>query len=236
MEVNPLGDSALLIRLRNDFEKAPAKSLATVLDAMRRLEVARIPGVVELAPAYTTIALFFDPIRVVKAGAPADGLLDWLTAKVGSALRERSRQKLKKSQPRLVEVPVCYEREFALDLDEVAQHANLSPEDIIRLHAGGEYHVHCLGFTPGFGFLSGLDPKLATPRRATPRKKVPAGAVAIGGTQTGIYPVHSPGGWNVIGRTPLRMFDVKRDPPARLRAGDRARFRAITREEFERSR
>jgi inhibitor of KinA len=234
MEVIPLGDSALLIRLRDDFEKAPTQSLESVLDTMERLEAAHIPGLVELAPAYTTLALFFDPIRVVEAGAPVSDVLGWLTAKIQSAVRVRAKKK-KKNETRLVEIPVCYEAEFAFDLDAVAQRANISPEEAIRLHTAAEYRVHCVGFTPGFGFLSGLDAKLATPRRATPRKEIPVGSVGIGGTQTGVYPVRSPGGWNVIGRTPLRMFDLKRDPPALLRAGDRVRFRAITREEFEKS-
>jgi inhibitor of KinA len=232
MEVIPLGDSALLIHLRNDFEKAPTQCLETVLDAMERLEAAHIAGVLELAPAYTTIGLFFDPIRVVEAGAPVEGLRAWLTTKIENALQVRTKQK-KKCEPRLIEIPVCYEGEFALDLEELAQRANLSVNEVIRIHAAGEYRVHCVGFTPGFAFLSGLDVKLAAPRRATPRKEVTAGSVAIGGKQTGIYPLRSPGGWNVIGRTPLRMFDLKNDPPALLRTGDRVRFRAITREKFE---
>jgi inhibitor of KinA len=232
MEVIPLGDSALLIHLRDDFEKAPTQTLAAVLDAMARLEAAHIPGVLELAPAYTTIGLFFDPIRVVEAGAPVESLRDWLVTKIENALQGRTKQK-KKCEPRLIEIPVCYEGEFALDLSELAQRANLSVDEVIQIHAGAEYRVHCVGFTPGFAFLSGLDAKLATPRRATPRKEIPAGSVAIGGKQTGIYPLRSPGGWNVIGRTPLRMFDLTRDPPALLRAGDRVRFRGITRGEFD---
>ena len=233
MEIVPLGDSALLVRLRTDFGKAPDESLALVLDTMQRLEAAHLPGVVELAAAYTTIALFFDPVRVVEAGAPIENILDWLSAKIHEALRGRLKRAVKKLEPRRVEIPVCYEREFALDLKEVAERANLSPEGSIQLHASAEYRVHCVGFTPGFPFLSGLPVKLATPRRATPRKEIPAGSVAIGGAQTGIYPLRSPGGWNVIGRTPLSLFDVQRDPPALLRAGDRVRFRAITRAEFD---
>ena len=119
------------------------------------------------------------------------------------------------------------------DLDAVAQHTALSPEEIVRRHADASYRVSCVGFTPGFPYLSGLPPELATPRRASPRKEIPAGAVAIGGTQTGIYPRKSPGGWNIIGRTPLRLFDVERNPPALFHAGDRVRFRKISRQEFD---
>jgi len=115
----------------------------------------------------------------------------------------------------------------------VAQHAGRTAQEVVDLHSGAEYRVSCLGFTPGFPFLAGLPNELGTPRRKIPRKEIPAGSVAIGGTQTGIYPVKSPGGWNVIGRTALRLFDPTKSPPAFLRAGDRVRFRSITREEFE---
>ena len=109
----------------------------------------------------------------------------------------------------------------------------MSPNEVVDLHSTAHYLVNCLGFTPGFPYLTGLPKKLTTPRRATPRKEIPAGSVAIGGMQTGIYPQVSPGGWNVIGRTPRRLFRIEDDPPALLRAGDRVRFRAITRTEFE---
>jgi len=138
-----------------------------------------------------------------------------------------------RSRSRTVEIPVCYDAEFALDINDVAHRANISPSEVIRLHSAAEYRVACIGFVPGFPFLTGLSKKLATPRRDVPRKEIPPGSVGIGGAQTGIYPLRSPGGWNLIGRTPLRLFDPKKSPPTLLRAGDRVRFRVITREEFE---
>src|SRR5207244_11331781 len=114
-------------------------------------------------------------------------------------------------------------------------HANISRVDVVDVHGTGEDRAACIGFVPGFPCLSGLARKLATPRRDVPRKEIPPGSVGIGGTQTGIYPLRSPGGWNLIGRTPLKLFDPTKDPPALLRAGDCVRFRAITREEFEAS-
>ena len=133
----------------------------------------------------------------------------------------------------MIEIPICYDAEFGFDLDRVAEHTKLSGPEIINLHSTGEYRVACIGFVPGFTFLAGLPRNLATPRRDVPRKEIPPGSVGIGGAQTGIYPLRSPGGWNLIGRTPLKLFDPTKNPPTLLHPGDRVRFRAITREEFE---
>jgi inhibitor of KinA len=237
MEIVPLGDSALIVRVRDRFEDAPDQALTEVLRTFRRLQDPAIPGVVELAPAYTTVAVFFDPMVVANAGPKPDQALDWLTKRVREVVAAGAdcgrRVRSTKSDARLVEIPVCYDREFALDLDHVASQAKLTPTKVVDLHSRAEYLVSCVGFVPGFPFLAGLPKELATPRRATPRKEIPAGSVAIGGAQTGIYPLRSPGGWNLIGRTPLHLFDPAKTPPAFLRAGDRVRFRAITREEFE---
>jgi inhibitor of KinA len=233
MEITPLGDSALIVRVRDSFEEAPEEALNAVIGTQYRLENAQLAGVIELAPAYTTVAVFFDPIGVVSAGAKPDGVFDWLAERIRYVLRNANEIRRDRIETSLVEVPVCYETEFALDLDEVAQHAGLHWKEVVDLHCSAEYRVHCVGFTPGFPFLGGLPGKLATPRRDIPRKEIPAGSVGIGGGQTGIYPIKSPGGWNVIGRTPLRLFDPRKNPPALLCAGDRVRFRAITRDEFE---
>jgi inhibitor of KinA len=232
MEIVPLGDNALLIRLSCDFENAPERTLETVLAARRRLEAAKIPGIVEFVPAYTTIAVFYDPVRVVDAGASIDDVVGWLSSRIEPILRGSPKRKASRSNPRLVEIAVCYDHEFGFDLEEVAQRAKFSVGETIQMHTAGTYRVHCVGFTPGFAFLAGLDSRLATPRRTSPRIGVPAGSVAIGGKQTGVYPIQSPGGWNVIGRTPLRMFDVRGEPPTLLQVGDRVRFRSITRAEF----
>jgi inhibitor of KinA len=233
MEITPLGDSAVLVRLTGNFEADPEGALEKVLTAQQTLIAARIPGVIELAPAYTTVALFYDPIRAIEAGAPVKNLFEWIEQQIRETIGEQVTAK--SITARVMEVPVCYDAEFALDLAEVARRASLEPDEVISLHSGAEYRVHCIGFTPGFPFLGGLSSKLATPRRETPRTEIPAGSVGIGGKQTGIYPVKSPGGWNVIGRTPLRLFDPQENPPVLMRAGDRVRFRPISRDEFERS-
>jgi inhibitor of KinA len=236
MEIIPLGDSALIVRLRERFQDAPEETLDTVLRVFQQLQDADIPGVIELAPAYTSVAVFFDPITVAKSAETQDNVFDWLAERVRRVVAAGAdRGRHRRGPPpgiRFVEIPVCYDPEFALDIDDVARRANMSPSEVVRLHSGAEYRVACIGFVPGFPFLAGLPKKLATPRRDAPRKKIPPGSVGIGGAQTGIYPLRSPGGWNLIGRTPLRLFDPEKNPPALLHAGECVRFRAITREEF----
>jgi inhibitor of KinA len=234
MEITPTGDSALIVRIRDQFEDAPHETLSRVLRVVGCIEGANIPGVVELAPAYTTVAIFFDPCQIVAAGVEPNQVLDWLSERIHAAVSAISHRGKRVGLPeRVIKIPVCYDPEFALDLDSVAQHAQISPREVVDLHSAAEYRVSCIGFVPGFPFLSGLPKKLATPRRATPRKEIPGGSIAIGGAQTGIYPLRSPGGWNLIGRTPVRLFEPDRNPPTLLRAGDRVRFRVITREEFD---
>jgi inhibitor of KinA len=211
----PLGEAGVIVRVGD--------SLGEVLAATRKLEAAQLPEVVEIAPAFASVGVFLrEPVP-------------W--RKIEGQIREALRKPLRKhasNRSRVIEVPVCYDGEFGLDLEIVSQHCGLSPNEIARFHSTREYEVRCVGFTPGFAYLGGLPQALATPRRSSPRTKVPAGSVAIGGSQTGIYPLASPGGWNIIGRTPLRLFDPERDPAAMLRTGDRVHFLAINRADFER--
>ena len=236
MEIFSLGDSALVVRVRERFGDAPEETLNEVLRVFQLLQRAAIPGVVELAPAYTSVAVFFDPVAVLKSNGAANGVFDELATRIRSTIvpaSRRHRRRTAANAPRLIEIPICYDAEFGFDLDRVAEHTKLSGPEIINLHSTGEYRVACIGFVPGFTFLAGLPKNLATPRRDVPRKEIPPGSVGIGGVQTGIYPLCSPGGWNLIGRTPLKLFDPAKNPPTLLHPGDRVRFRAITREEFE---
>jgi inhibitor of KinA len=236
MDIIPLGDSALIVRVSDQFADAPEETLDEVLRVFQLLQRAAIPGVIELAPAYTSVAVFFDPLRVLKSSGAAEGVFDELGKRIRSAIipvSRRHRRRTAATGPRLIEIPVCYDAEFGFDLDRVAEHTKLSEREIVDLHSTGEYRVACIGFVPGFTFLAGLPKNLATPRRDVPRKEIPAGSVGIGGAQTGIYPLRSPGGWNLIGRTPLKLFDPLENPPTLLRPGDRVRFHKISREEFE---
>lgn len=232
MEISPLGDCGLILRVCDRFAYVEAEALDQVLGYMDFLRRAKLPGVTEMAPSYTTIAVFYDPARVAAAGAPPWQVFEWLAAHIQTVIAN-GEVRLKRPIASAIEIPVCYDDKFALDLDEVSQHAGLSAQQVIELHSGAEYRVHCVGFTPGFPYLSGLPAELATPRRSVPRKEVPAGSIAIGGNQAGIYPMKSPGGWNIIGRTPLRLFRPKKNPPALLCAGDLVSFRPIGRDEFD---
>ena len=232
MDISPLGDSALVVRVRDSFDKAEKESLDEVLGYFEFLRRARLPGVTELAPSYTTIGVFYDPARAVAAGAPPGQVFEWLAASIHTAIAN-GELRLKRLESSPIEVPVCYDDSFALDLDEISHHTGQTRERVIELHSSAVYRVHCVGFTAGFPYLSGLPPELVMPRRPVPRKQVPTGSVAIAGRQAGIYPMTSPGGWNIIGRTPLRLFRPRKNPPALLCAGDLVRFRSIDRAEFE---
>jgi inhibitor of KinA len=216
MRLEPLGDRAVLVRLGDRVEEGTHRRVRALCD---RLEAARVPGVVDVVPAFASVALHLDPAALRPDGSP-------VPAALAAALEAALEEPLVSPEPpsRVVELPVRYGGEAGPDLEEVARRAGLSPEEAVALHAGAEYRVHALGFLPGFPYLGGLPERLATPRRATPRERVPAGSVAIGGSQAGVYPFASPGGWNVIGHTPLRLFRPEADPPALLRVGDRVRF------------
>ena len=207
--ITPLGDAAVTVtwseRIDPEVEAQVARHLAGLTEKLG-------PGL-ELVAGYSTITVHYDPVRI---GYPAlrDTLIPILSHP-GEAAAPTS--------GRLVEIPVWYD---GPDLDAVALQTGLSVADVVARHTGPEYRVALLGFVPGFAYLGQLDPSLVLPRRPTPRARVPAGSVAIAGAQTGIYPAATPGGWHLIGRTDLRMFDPARKPPALLAVGDRVRFRA----------
>jgi len=223
----PLGDSAVLAEFGTSLDLEVNARLQRLAEAVR---AKGLPWICDIVPALGSLALHFDPARV-PAGldpvAAAEGLLkDCL--RVGLAAR--------RARPVSLEVPVCYDAEFAPDLDEVAKLVKLTVDEVVRRHAAPGHCVLMMGFAPGQPYIGGLDAALAVPRRATPRTRVPAGSVAIANAQTAVYPFEISGGWNVIGRTPLKVFDVTRDPAALFVPGMSVRFVAITRAEYERRR
>jgi inhibitor of KinA len=227
MQITPLGDTALMLVFGDVVDESVYRRVHA---AWRTLQAEPLPAVTELVPAYTTVTLFYDPTVAVQEGATETGIIDWLTAKVRERLKNPP--KTEKSKPRSIEIPICYGGEFGPDLGQVAKHAKLSPEEVIKRHGKADYVVYLIGFAPGFPYLGGLPDELNTPRHAKPRMNVAPGSVGIAGNQTGIYPLGTPGGWNLIGRTPLKLFVPARNPPVLLCAGDRVKFRTISSEEF----
>ncbi|MEO7086420.1 MAG: 5-oxoprolinase subunit PxpB [Gemmatimonadaceae bacterium] len=225
MRFAPLGDHAIMISLGSSIDEATNRRVRAVSAALRAQPLA---GVVDLVPAFASVVVHYDPARV--AGDTRVAPYDRMVAELEEQLEHAEAPDV--SAARVVEIPVCYGGSLGPDLEDVAKRHEMSPDDVVRIHAGGDYLVYMVGFMPGFAYLGGLSPRIATPRRASPRTAVPAGTVGIGGDQTGVYPLVSPGGWNLIGKTPVRIFDIHRPEPTLLAAGDRVRFRQITLSEF----
>ena len=225
----PLGDAAVVLELGQTIDLATHRLIRALA---RLLDQHPPPGLREYVPAFTTLTVYYDPWELRENAAPP---YEQVAGYLRSLLPAAQAAAAAGYQPGpLVEIPVCYGGDFGPDLAAVAQHARLSAAEVTRRHAAAAYLVYMVGFAPGFPYLGGLDARLATPRRATPRPLVPAGAVGIAGGQTGIYSLPTPGGWQLIGRTPLRLFDAGRARPSLLQAGDRLRFVPISAAEFRR--
>lgn len=184
---------------------------------------AKIDGVLEIVPTYRSLLIYYDPLTVSRAQ---------LIELVGSLIGQEGGTGPEKEAGRIVEIPVSYGGEHGPDLDFVARHTGLSPEEVIAVHTSVPYLVYMLGFTPGFPYLGGMSERIAAPRLEKPRTAIPGGSVGIAGSQTGIYPVTSPGGWQIIGRTPVKPFDPASAEPFLFAAGDYLQFIAITAAEY----
>jgi KipI family sensor histidine kinase inhibitor len=216
----PAGDSAIVVELEERIDPAVNARVIRLADA---ISAAAIPGVRDVVPTYRSVAVFFDPVRT-----DYRQLVGWLEHEVdqpgGTQVEARSP----------ISVPVCYGGELGPDLAAVAAFASMSPDEVVVAHASALYRVFMLGFVPGFAYMGVLDERIAMPRRATPRVRVPRGAVGIAGAQTGIYPAETPGGWQLIGRTPVKPFDAARPAPFLFKPGDGVRFVPIARPEYDR--
>jgi len=228
IRITPLGDRALVIELGEDASEAAALRVRALTEHFLQQPLA---GVLDVVPAVCSLALHYDPLKVENV-ADDGAVYAVLAAQVGARLEKLVTQAA--AAATTYEVPVCYGGAFGEDLEELAQSHALSVDQVIALHTAPLYRVQMLGFAPGFAYLAGLDDALATPRKVTPRTSVPAGSVAIGGELTGIYPLDLPGGWHIIGRSPVQLFDPNADPPTPFVVGDRVRFVAITAEEYQR--
>lgn len=214
----PAGDEGLLVEFGNEIHPDIHHRVYAMA---RAIEDASIRGVDEIVPSYRSLLVTYDP-RLISFEDITDQLKGI----------EKTLSGVKIPEHRRVEIPTLYGGEFGPDLDFVASHHGLPPEEVIRIHSSQDYLVYMLGFTPGFAYLGGNLEKIATPRLKKPRVEVPAGSVGIAETQTGIYPIESPGGWQIIGRTPLTLFNPLRPPHFLLQAGDIVRFIPINEEEY----
>jgi inhibitor of KinA len=215
------GDSALIVEFEERIDPAVNACAIALADAIQATGLA---GVRDVVPTYRSVAIYFDPLRT-----PSDALID-------SIQRHAARASAAVVQsPPPVRIPVCYGGELGPDLTSVAAFAKATDDEVIRIHTTATYRVFMLGFVPGFAYMGLVDPRIAMPRHSTPRVRVPIGSVGIAGVQTGIYPAVTPGGWQLIGRTPLKPFDPGRAEPFLMKAGDAVQFYPIDRAEYERT-
>jgi inhibitor of KinA len=214
----PAGDSALVVEFENRLDP---EVNARAISFAEAIQSAAHPGVRDVVPTYRSVAIYFDPLRTN---------LDALTAAVDAAAA--AARASAGASVRLVEIPVCYGADHGPDLADVARFGGCSESEVVQIHSGVVYRVYLLGFVPGFAYMGSVDSRIAAPRRTTPRVRVPVRSVGIAGFQTGIYPMETPGGWNLIGRTPLAPFDPGRAEPFLMKAGDSVRFVAISPEAY----
>jgi KipI family sensor histidine kinase inhibitor len=214
----PSGDSAFIIKAGDGISEEVNK---TVMKLLVRLEEWKIEGITDFIPSYNELMVSYDPTVTGYRH-----ILEILRT-CGADIED-----VELPEASTVDVPVLYGGEYGPDIQDVADNGFLLPEDVVTIHSSALYRVYMLGFTPGFCYLGGMDNRITTPRRQSPRVKIPAGSVGIAGNQTGIYPVESPGGWNLIGRTPLKLFNPFRKPEFLFSAGDSIRFIPVTDDEF----
>jgi len=221
MDINysPLGDEAIVLEVGQVITK---ESTNLVRSITKRIEQASIDSVVEVIPAFTTVTVFYE-VSVNHQFEDMKNLLKKILLENNVS---------EKVEQRTIEIPVCYGGEHGPDLEFVASHNQLSVEEVIAIHSSGTYEVNMIGFAPGFPFIGGMSEKIAAPRRSTPRLRIPERSVGIAGMQTGVYPIETPGGWQLIGRTPMELFLPNEDIPSLLQAGDFIIFKPITETEY----
>ena len=224
IQIYPLGDSALTISFADVIDETINQQ---VLVLFHSLIQEKIIGATDIIPAYSSLTVIYDLIEIKKHHHNA---FDFVHQQIKNVVQKQQQHIV--SKYRFIKIPVCYDAIFALDIIELAEQKNIAVDEFIRLHTQKKYRVYMIGFLPGFAYMGKVDEQIATPRKSTPRTNIVAGSVGIAGEQTGIYPFDSPGGWNIIGRTPIKMFDIKKEQPTFLQAGDEVEFVPISVEEF----
>ena len=225
----PLSDSAIFIVFDNTISTETHEKIQFFYNVLKNEP---FEGMIEIVPGYTNICIHYDIMKVAKSSLynGSQSIYSTILSYLQKLLETNSEIHMEKS--RIVEIPVVYGGEYGPDLQYVANYHNLTEHEVIKRHTESECLVYMLGFAPGFAFMGGLDSSIATPRKETPRLAIPAGSVGIAGMQTGAYPFETPGGWQIIGRTPQPLFLPNEYPPTYLKAGDRIRFKAISETEF----
>jgi len=219
IQILPSGDTAVLVRFGNKISVDINNQLH---ELSTMIEKSGMEGIIEMVPAYSDLLVLYNPLIISYKD---------LENKLKKLIAEPLTQN--KTEHQLVKIPVCYDQDFGIDLEEIAAHTSLSIEEIIQIHSSAKYLVYMLGFTPGFAYLGGMDERIACPRKKIPRQDIAAGSVGIADQQTGIYPIESPGGWQIIGRTPLKLFNPGSSSEFLCKAGDYVQFYRIDKNEFE---
>jgi inhibitor of KinA len=222
-----LGDSALTIDFGNIIDD---KLNDIVISFFKKLQDQPIEGITETVPAYSSMTVYYNIVDLRKNIPEEQTVFDWMKNEVQKFLMQETENY--QQEKRLVKIPVCYEPEFAIDMEAATSYIKLSTEEIIRIHTSKTYRVYMLGFLPGFAYMGEVDEKIVIPRKLQP-VSVSEGSVGIAGKQTGAYSLNSPGGWQIIGRTPHKLFDKEKAEPVLLRSGDSVQFYSITKNEFE---
>lgn len=213
------GDKGLVVEFGNKIDPDINNKVRALKES---LEASPIPGIEELMPTYRAILIYYNPLQI-----EIKELMRILMKRLKDV------QEFIPPPPRRITVPVCYGGEYGPDMESVCEHTGLSINEVIQIHTSVEYLVYAVGFTPGFPLLGGMDQRIECPRLKIPRTKIPGGSVGIGGKQTGIYPIDSPGGWQLIGRTPIKLFNPNSEPPVLFAQGDYIRFKSISSNEYE---
>lgn len=232
-ELLPIGEAALMVEFGKGIHPEINKKVKALADY---LELQPLPGMLEYVSAYSSVTVFYNPAQVKQYYQQQSGSHTAQAYEIIAGWLENVLSNLDYSavtNPRTVEIPVCYGGEYGPDLAFVAEHNKLSIEEVINIHSQGQYLVYMIGFAPGFPYLGGMSEKIFTPRRSSPRLEIPAGSVGIAGMQTGVYPITTPGGWQLIGRTPLALFCPQDEIPSLLRSGDIIKFKPISMAEYD---
>ncbi len=227
LHIKPLGDSALVVQFGKDVSEETHEK---VMNFIQAIESNPFKGFLEAVPTYNTVTVFYNPLLVFHSYPKQHSVFETVYERVQNYATQHG--EYVKEASNIVEIPVLYGGEFGPDLDLIAHRNQLRTEEVIQIHSERDYLVYMIGFAPGFPYVGGMDERIEAPRKENPRKSIPAGSVGIAGKQTGIYPFESPGGWQIIGRTPAELFLPERNPPTLIQPGDRLRFVPIDAEEY----